>query len=121
MCFIKIPIPIVVINQIAKYRRHCLWLGGDVNAKKPPLAAWKMVCRPNSKGGMGVIRLRLQNEVLLMKNLHKFFSKADLRWVRLLWTQHYLNGKVLGQRTRGSFLWRSNLKLLNVVLTIATA
>jgi hypothetical protein len=27
-------------------------------------------------GGLGVIRLRLQNEVLLLKKLHKFFIKA---------------------------------------------
>jgi hypothetical protein len=29
-------------------------------------------------GGLGVINLRLQNDVLLMKNLDKFFNKADL-------------------------------------------
>jgi hypothetical protein len=61
-----------------------LWLGGDVNAKKPSLAAWKMVCIPKFKRGLGVIRFRLHNEVLLMKKLHNFFSKADLAWVRLL-------------------------------------
>jgi hypothetical protein len=28
MCSIKVPIEI--LNQIDKYRRHCLWNGGDV-------------------------------------------------------------------------------------------
>jgi hypothetical protein len=28
----------------------------------------------------------------LMKNLDKFFSKADLLWVKLLWLQYYANG-----------------------------
>jgi hypothetical protein len=37
ICTIKLPISI--IKQIDKYRRHCLWRGGDLNAKKPPLAA----------------------------------------------------------------------------------
>jgi hypothetical protein len=72
ICSIKIPIDI--INQIDKYRRHCLWLGDDINAKKPPKAAWKLVTKLKSKGGLGIIRLRLQNEVILMKNLHKFFN-----------------------------------------------
>jgi hypothetical protein len=72
ICSIKIPIDI--INQIDKYRRHCLWLGDDINAKKPPKAAWKLVTKLKSKGGLGIIRLRLQNEVILMKKLHKFFN-----------------------------------------------
>jgi hypothetical protein len=52
-------------------------MGGDVNAKKPPLATWKLVTKPKSKGDLGVIKLRLQNDVLLMKNLHKFFN---IKW-----------------------------------------
>jgi hypothetical protein len=44
-----------------------------------------MVTKPNSKWGLGVINLRLQNDVLLMKNLDKFFNKADLPWVQLIW------------------------------------
>jgi hypothetical protein len=37
MCSIKIPI--TILKQVGKYHRHCLWRGGDVNAKKPALAA----------------------------------------------------------------------------------
>jgi hypothetical protein len=35
-------------------------------------------------GGLGVLKLRVQNDVLLLKNLHKFFNKADLSWVHLI-------------------------------------
>jgi hypothetical protein len=35
MCLIKVPVDI--LNQIEKNRRHCLWRGGDVNVKKPPM------------------------------------------------------------------------------------
>jgi hypothetical protein len=52
-----IKVPIDILNQIDRYRRHYLWRGSDVNAKKPPLAAWKLVCRPKKKGGLGVIKL----------------------------------------------------------------
>jgi hypothetical protein len=34
-----------------------------------------MVTKSKVNGGFGVINLRLQNEVLLMKNLHKFLKK----------------------------------------------
>jgi hypothetical protein len=34
-----IKVPIEVLNEIDRYRRHCLWRGGDLNSKKPPLAA----------------------------------------------------------------------------------
>jgi hypothetical protein len=32
MCAIKVPIEI--LNQVDKYRKHCLWKGGDINNKK---------------------------------------------------------------------------------------
>jgi hypothetical protein len=64
------------------------------------------------KGGLGVIKLRVHNEALLLKNLHKFFNKADLPWVHLIWTQYYPNGKVPSQTPKGSFWWRWILRLL---------
>jgi hypothetical protein len=119
MCTIKLPISI--IKQIDKYKRHCLWRGGDLNAKKPPLVAWKLVTRPKKKGGLGVLKLRVQNDALLMKNLHKFFSKANLLWVKLIWNKYYGNGSLPGQRKKGSFWWRSVLRLLNTFKGIIQA
>jgi hypothetical protein len=43
---------------------HYLWRGRDINGRKPPLATWKMVTKPKLKG-LGIINLRLQNEVFL--------------------------------------------------------
>jgi hypothetical protein len=71
--------------------------------------------------GLRLIRLRLQNEVLLMKNLDKFFSKADLPWVKLIWSQYYTNGKISGSRMEGSFWWRGNLRLLDTFKGLARA
>jgi hypothetical protein len=48
-----------------------------------------------------------------MKNLDKFFNKADLPWVKLIWPQYYNNGKLPGQAMRSSFWWRSILRLLD--------
>jgi hypothetical protein len=103
MCSIKGLIKI--LNQVDKYRRHYLWNGGDINSKnKPPLEAWNMVTKQKKRGGLGVINLRMQNELaLLLKNLHKFFNKPDLPWVQLLWSQYYTNGKVPGIPRKGEF------------------
>jgi hypothetical protein len=121
MCTIKVQISI--LNQIDKYNRHCLWRGGDINGNKAPLVAWKLVTRPKRKGGLGlgVIRMRLQNEALLLKNLHKFYSKADLTWVKLIWNKYYNNGRLPGQIMKGSFWWRSLLKLITTYKGIAQA
>jgi hypothetical protein len=61
------------------------------------------VCRPKKKGGLGVIKLRLHNEALLIKNLAKKISKADLPWVNLVWSQYYGHDKVPGSSKKGSF------------------
>jgi hypothetical protein len=109
--------PIAILNQIDKYRRHCLWRGGDINGKNTS------GCMKNGKsklkGGLGIINLRLQNEVLLMKNLHKFYNKDEMPWVQLIWSNYYRNGQVLGQVKKGSFWWKDNLKLLNCFKGIA--
>jgi hypothetical protein len=33
-----------------------------------------MVCKPKKKGGLGILNLKLQNEALLLKYLHKFIT-----------------------------------------------
>jgi len=111
MCTLAIPKS--VIHKIDKFRKHCLWRGNDINARKPPKAAWKLVCKPKNEGGLGVIDIEKQNEALLMKNLDKFFNKKDTPWVQMIWEKHYANGKLPGQIRKGSFWWRDILKLLN--------
>jgi hypothetical protein len=97
----KIKIPPTVIKQIDKYRKYCMWRGVYLNAGKPPLAAWKLATRPNKEGGMGILNLETQNDALLLKNLHKFFNKADLPWVQLIWANYYKNDKLPNHRPRG--------------------
>jgi hypothetical protein len=38
-----------IIEQIDKYRKHCMWRGSDLNNMKPPLAAWSLVTVPGPK------------------------------------------------------------------------
>jgi hypothetical protein len=49
------------------------------------MAAWKLVTRPKSEGDLGVLKISVHNEALLMKNLHKFFNRHNIPRVQLLW------------------------------------
>lgn len=49
-----------------------------------------------------------------MKNLHKFFNRADLPWVAFLWEQYYNNNRPPDCSLLGSFWWKDNLKLLDL-------
>lgn len=102
-----------VIDQIDKLRKICLWRGDHVNAKQQPKAAWQLVCRSRLEGGLGVLNMKTQNEALLIKHLHKFFCKADIPWVSLIWEKYYSSGKLPGTQKKGSYWWRDILKLLD--------
>lgn len=117
MCTLALPKEI--IKQIDKYRKACLWRGSDINARKPPKAAWPMVCVPKDAGGLGVIDIEKQNKALLLKNLYKFFDREDLPWVNLVWEKYYINGKLPSHIRKGSFWWRDTLKLLPDLKSIA--
>jgi hypothetical protein len=119
MC--TLAIPKIVIKQIDKFRKHCLWRGSDINAKNHPKAAWKMVRAPKEEGGLGIIDIGKQNEALLLKNLHKFFNKLDIPWVHLVWEKHYRNGRLPNHVKKGSFWWKDVLKLLPVFKDITSA
>jgi hypothetical protein len=73
----KLKLPPSVVRQIDKYRKHCMWRGADLNARKPPMAAWSLATRPKKMGGLGIINLQTQNDALLLKNLHKLFNRVD--------------------------------------------
>lgn len=75
--------------------------------------------KPKEKGGHGVINIRLQNDALLMKQLHKFYNKADVPWVKLIWNRYY-QGKVPHEcRELGSFWWRDVMRLNTTYRRIA--
>jgi hypothetical protein len=76
--------PPSIYKQIDKYRKHCMWRGADINARKPPLAAWKLATRPKRNGGLGIINLSTQNDALLLKHLVKFFNRKNIPWVRMI-------------------------------------
>jgi hypothetical protein len=73
-----------ILNICDRASRHCLWAKEDGTTHSHSLASWSMVCRPKDKGGLGILNLQLQNKALLMKQLHKFYTKRDVPWVHLI-------------------------------------
>jgi hypothetical protein len=71
-----------------------------------------MVCKPKDKGGLGILNLELQNKALLLKQLHKFYMKADMPWVKLIWSL-YGNSVPHAKSKRGSFWWRDIFSLVD--------
>jgi hypothetical protein len=114
-----IKVPKGVINNIDRARKQCLRRGSDPEAKGGNLVAWPTVMKPKEKGGLGVINLRLQNDALLMKHLHKFYNKADVPWVHLIWDRYYHNKVLHASREIGSFWWRDILRLSTIYKGIA--
>jgi hypothetical protein len=100
-----------VREHVDKFRKHCLWRGSDENNRINAKAAWPLVTK--IEGGLGVLDLKTQNEALLLKNLHKFFNKEDIPWVKLVWEKHYTNGKLPNHTKKGSFWWKGVLKLID--------
>jgi hypothetical protein len=58
-----------------------------------------------------VLNLEIQNKALLMKQLHKFYSKADVPWVHLVWALYGDNVPHASSK-RGSFWWRDIFSLV---------
>jgi hypothetical protein len=46
-----------------------------------------------------------------MKNLHKFYNRADIPWINIIWANHYSHS-LPSDKPVGSFWWRDVLKTL---------
>ena len=71
-----------------------------------------MVCRPKDSGGLGVLNLRIHDDALLLKYLHKFYNKWDTPWVQLIWDTYYTDQIPHACDPCGSFWWRDVIKLI---------
>jgi hypothetical protein len=58
-----------------------------------------------------VLNLKMQNEALLLKYLHKFYNKEDTPWFSLIWNAYYLEKVPHVVDPCGSFSWKYIMKL----------
>uniref|UniRef100_A0A453ILD2 Reverse transcriptase zinc-binding domain-containing protein n=1 Tax=Aegilops tauschii subsp. strangulata TaxID=200361 RepID=A0A453ILD2_AEGTS len=68
---------------------------------------------PKMKGGLGILNLGLQNDALLLKYMNKFYNKADVPWVHLVWDSCYFQRIPHDTILCGSFWWRDICKLMD--------
>jgi hypothetical protein len=109
-----------ILEHVEKIRRHCLWNKKTEEGEKfHALAAWDMVCVPNKKGGLGILNLKLQNQGLLLKYLHKFYNE-DTPWVHLLWNSYYTGKVPHALNPCGSFWWKDICKLMPIYRAISS-
>jgi hypothetical protein len=104
-------LPRCVIKNIDRIRKQCLWRGNADKNKGGNLVAWEIVQQLKNKGGLGVINLRLQNDALLLRHLHRFFNKMEIPWIQLIWLKYYRNKLPHASREVGSFWWKDILRL----------
>jgi hypothetical protein len=90
--------------------RQVLW-SDDIDNPKQSLAAWEMLTKPKEKGGVGLVNFKKKNEALLMKYLDKFYNKADIPWVQLIWSSYFSDSVPHAEKHCGSFWWRDIAKL----------
>ena len=105
-------IPPGILRQINRILRQCLWRKNGSQRRSQSLATWDMACRPKRSGGLGILDFRKQNEGLLIKQLHKFFNREDIPWIKLGW-QYYPDGVTQVANLCGSFWWRDVMKLVD--------
>ena len=70
-------------------------------------------------GGLGILNLQLQNEALLLKQLHKFYCKEKIPWVDLVWSL-YSTAVPHAQTVKGSFWWRDIFSLVDKYRSITS-
>lgn len=67
------------------------------------MAAWSMFTKPKSEGGLGILKIQVRNDALLMWHLDKLFNKTYIPWATLIWGDYYHNGRLPGDHRKGSF------------------
>ncbi|GJZ43291.1 hypothetical protein Tco_0590546 [Tanacetum coccineum] len=91
----------------------------SLNGKKGMTSvAWKDVCRPKSRGRLGLRTMKLMNEALMFKYLWNIMSKKDSLWVK--WVNSYrLKGRSVWSMTLNhstAWSWRSIMKLRDKII-----
>ena len=75
--------PESVARELDKIQARFLWGGSDIK-KKVHLVSWDKVTLAKQDGGLGVKRLRIMNECLLLKWWWRYGCEANALWKRVV-------------------------------------
>ncbi|GKG17101.1 hypothetical protein Tco_0362058, partial [Tanacetum coccineum] len=105
-------LPQAVIDDINKLLKGFLWNQND-QANGKAKVAWKKLCMPKAKGGLGLKNLNLWNKVMITKHLWNIAADKDTLWVK--WINTYkLKGKSIwevNEEVNDSWGWRNILRM----------
>ncbi|GJX96968.1 peptidase C48, SUMO/sentrin/Ubl1 [Tanacetum coccineum] len=94
-----------------------LWCNGDLTRGKARVA-WKEVCMPKDRGGLGLKPLDLWNKTLLIKHLWNSVASKESLWVKWINTVK-LKGKSIWDTqcyANDSWCWKTILSLRTLVI-----
>lgn len=84
------------------------------------LVAWDQVCKPKSKGGLGLRRIFTLNEALLSKQVWRWFN-SDFEWCKIWRSKYSLLSSSLSSflnsdlSINGSHIWNHVSKCKEVI------
>ena len=111
------PMSRAVLQQITSLCRNFLWTS-DILRSKSALMAWKFVCLPKKKGGLGLPDLKARNSSFIAKQLWSIHLQTDSIWI--WWIHHfYLQTHTIWDtptKKTSSPLWKSIINLKNQLL-----
>lgn len=84
-------IPVGVAKEIEKMQSPCLWGGLDLR-RKVHLAKWDLVTKNKQVGGLGVRRIRIMNEYLLLKWWWRFGVENHSLWKEMICRKYDIGG-----------------------------
>jgi hypothetical protein len=81
------PTPKGILQKIRTIQRDFLWRGAETK-KKWALVAWEKVCKPKSKGGLGLQDPQVTNDAYGVKLWWRWVKETTTPWVNL-WKAKY--------------------------------
>ncbi|GJU57981.1 hypothetical protein Tco_1235747 [Tanacetum coccineum] len=104
--------PKSVMNDINKLLKWFLWNQWD-KAK----VAWKNICRPKSKGGLGLKDLGVWNKAMIVKHLWHIITNKETLWVKWINTVKLKSRSIwtANEETNDSWGWKNIIRMRDEV------
>ncbi|GKA78875.1 hypothetical protein Tco_0785412 [Tanacetum coccineum] len=100
------------VEDIERVLKGFLWNQGDMARGKAKIA-WKTICKPKMKGGLGFKDLGTWNEVLLTKHIYNIVANKETLWVQWIHMVKVKKRSVweIDVESNDSWIWKSLIGL----------